>query len=227
MSTPRRQRSTIPPPTASERWDFGALEQRVYGLERSIEDLGKKIDARSSTQWPAVMALLSFIGLAGVVVYLPISQAQAYSNQAIAAVAADVDKIAATLAGVNANLSDDIDEVAAEFRTALADLPEKFVPRSELKERLDMNDKHMEQMTASLLRLQENVFPREVHVQRWEAIAAENDHVRGEVANVREAVQSISPASNTLESIIQRIERLEGRFIDRRMPSDASGGSGF
>lgn len=65
------------------RYDIGALEQRVYGLEKlatdisaSIAALGTKIDERSRTPWATLIAaagfLLLFMSTVGVLAYRPI-----------------------------------------------------------------------------------------------------------------------------------------------------------
>lgn len=66
------------------RYDLGALEQRVFGLEKAIGDisaaisaLGAKIDERARTPWAtlisALVFLLMFISTVGVLVYNPIN----------------------------------------------------------------------------------------------------------------------------------------------------------
>lgn len=65
------------------RYDIGALEQRVYGLEKAISDvssdiaaLGTKIDERSRTPWATLIAaggfLLAFMTTVGVLAYRPV-----------------------------------------------------------------------------------------------------------------------------------------------------------
>lgn len=65
------------------RYDIGALEQRVYGVEKAVNDitaaisaLGTKIDERSRTPWTTLIAafasLLAFMSTVGVLAYRPI-----------------------------------------------------------------------------------------------------------------------------------------------------------
>src|SRR6185437_7445828 len=65
------------------RYDIGALDQRVFGLEKAVNDisssiaaLGTKIDERSRTPWVTIIAsftlLLGFMTTIGVMVYQPI-----------------------------------------------------------------------------------------------------------------------------------------------------------
>lgn len=67
------------------RYDIGALEQRVYGLEKlatdisaSIAALGTKIDERSRTPWATLIAaagfLLLFMSTVGVLAYRPVEE---------------------------------------------------------------------------------------------------------------------------------------------------------
>lgn len=65
------------------RFDIGALEQRVYGVEKAVNDisasiaaLGTKIDERSRTPWATLISaaafLLLFMSTVGVLAYRPI-----------------------------------------------------------------------------------------------------------------------------------------------------------
>lgn len=65
------------------RYDIGALEQRVFTLEKGLNDissaisaLGAKIDERSRTPWATLIAafafLLAFMTTVGVLAYRPI-----------------------------------------------------------------------------------------------------------------------------------------------------------
>lgn len=65
------------------RYDIGALEQRVYGVEKAVNDisssiaaLSTKIDERSRTPWATLIAaagfLLLFMSTVGVLAYRPI-----------------------------------------------------------------------------------------------------------------------------------------------------------
>lgn len=65
------------------RYDIGALEQRVYGVEKAINDisssiaaLGTKIDERSRTPWATLISaaafLLLFMSTVGILAYRPI-----------------------------------------------------------------------------------------------------------------------------------------------------------
>src|SRR6185437_2701859 len=65
------------------RYDIGALDQRVFGLEKAVNDisssiaaLGAKIDERSRTPWVTIISsftlLLGFITTIGVILYQPI-----------------------------------------------------------------------------------------------------------------------------------------------------------
>ena len=68
------------------RYDIGALEQRVTGTERALNDissqiaaLGAKLDERSRTPWVTLIAaggfLLAFMSTIGVLAYSPIERA--------------------------------------------------------------------------------------------------------------------------------------------------------
>lgn len=65
------------------RYDIGALDQRVFGLEKAVNDitsaisaLGTKIDERSRTPWTTVIAafgfMLAFMTTVGILAYRPI-----------------------------------------------------------------------------------------------------------------------------------------------------------
>jgi hypothetical protein len=65
------------------RFDIGALEQRVYGVEKAVNDisssiaaLSTKIDERSRTPWATLIAaagfLLLFMSTVGVLAYRPV-----------------------------------------------------------------------------------------------------------------------------------------------------------
>lgn len=65
------------------RYDLGALEQRVFGLEKALNDisssiaaLGTKIDERSRTPWMTLISafgfLLAFMTTVGFLAYKPI-----------------------------------------------------------------------------------------------------------------------------------------------------------
>jgi hypothetical protein len=67
------------------RYDIGALEQRVFGLEKQLNDisssiaaLGAKLDERSRTPWVTLIAaggfLLAFMTTIGVLAYGPIEK---------------------------------------------------------------------------------------------------------------------------------------------------------
>jgi hypothetical protein len=75
MTTPREIKT---------RHDFGALEQRVYGVEKAVGEirdylasLSTKIDERSRTPWTTLIAVggftLALISAIGVLAYTPIN----------------------------------------------------------------------------------------------------------------------------------------------------------
>jgi hypothetical protein len=66
------------------RHDFGALEQRVYGVEKAVGEirdylagLSTKIDERSRTPWATLIAcggfVLALVSAIGVLAYAPIN----------------------------------------------------------------------------------------------------------------------------------------------------------
>ena len=76
------------------RYDIGALEQRVFGLEKQLNDisssiaaLGAKIDERSRTPWVTLIAaggfLLAFMSTIGVLAYRPVEATLARHEQRI------------------------------------------------------------------------------------------------------------------------------------------------
>lgn len=82
MANPRANRDQ------QARFDIGALEQRVYGVEKAVNDisssiaaLSTKIDERSRTPWATLIAaagfLLLFMSTVGVLAYRPIEADQA------------------------------------------------------------------------------------------------------------------------------------------------------
>lgn len=61
------------------RHDIGALEQRVYGVEQSLQAisqqigaLGSKIEERAKIPWPALGVMLSFLTIVGGLVWYPV-----------------------------------------------------------------------------------------------------------------------------------------------------------
>jgi hypothetical protein len=75
MTTPRETKT---------RFDIGALEQRVYGVEKAVGEirdylasLSTKIDERSRTPWATLIAcggfVLALISAVGVLAYAPIN----------------------------------------------------------------------------------------------------------------------------------------------------------
>lgn len=79
------------------RFDIGALEQRVYSLEKAVGDiasaiaaLGTKIDERSRTPWATLISaaafLLLFMSTVGVLAYRPIEAGIAQHDRRINAI---------------------------------------------------------------------------------------------------------------------------------------------
>jgi hypothetical protein len=75
MTTPRETKT---------RFDIGALEQRVYGVEKAVGEirdylasLSTKIDERSRTPWATLIAcggfMLALVSAVGVLAYAPIN----------------------------------------------------------------------------------------------------------------------------------------------------------
>lgn len=79
------------------RFDIGALEQRVYGVEKAVTDisagiaaLSTKIDERARTPWATLIAgavfLLAFMTSVGVLAYKPIESDIARHQQRLNAI---------------------------------------------------------------------------------------------------------------------------------------------
>lgn len=191
-------------------YDIGALEQRVYGIEKSqtalverinemahgfegrfdrlaaslearTADLSSAIEKRSSPQWQAVSVGVTLIGMVGLIVYSLIQTQIARHGE-------------------------DIDLLQAQI-----------VPRAEIDDRREISGQRTERIEADIQRLIASTYPREVHLERWAAFSAELDHHREEMKAIREDVTAISPTGSVLDSLADRIGRLESRWIDRRM----------
>ncbi|GGE54305.1 hypothetical protein GCM10007276_34230 [Agaricicola taiwanensis] len=84
---------------------YAALEQRVYGVEQTLQGISAQItglaskwDERGRTQWPTIFSamgvLLAILVTIGGMAWLPIKQAQERSDRDIAGLRADAVSIA-------------------------------------------------------------------------------------------------------------------------------------
>lgn len=182
------------------RYDVGALWSRVdtlsdevHGIRQSISSLHQKLDDRQKTPWAAIGAGIAFLAFISVFIL--------YGFNAYVGAIRDAQ---------------DRTQIQIDRLTAVV------VPRAELEDRREIANQRTERIEADLLRLQGNVYPREVHLERWSAFTAELNHIREEQSEQRDQFNQLYPTSNVLENVLQRIERLESRWIDRRMSPETN-----
>lgn len=206
--------------TARNTYDIGALEQRVYGIEKGQTALAERIDAlasgfdgrldrlasaiekRSQPQWQAISIFVTISIFLSGGLFAMLSSAQG--------------RLERDIANINADLVREVADIQAQIQTQL-------VPRAELDDRREIAGQRTERIEADILRLHESTYPREVHLERWAAFTAELNHIREEQQRLSDTLTSISPAGNVLNDLADRIERLESRWIERRMGSEEPG----
>lgn len=129
-------------PNAGRPTDLGALEQRVYGLEKAVGDissmiagLSSKIDERSRTSWPTLAAFASVLVLVmGALGALATKPMESSLNDIKSSLPLFVTRAEATVARTQ------IERELARLNMALEKADSAIVPRGEHQEKWRGND---------------------------------------------------------------------------------------
>jgi Flp pilus assembly protein TadB len=148
---------------------FGALEQRVAGLERAVTTLADEIRGRSQIPWGAVSACLVALGLV----------------------------MAFAVWGFNAYIGGTQQSI--------------LLVQQATSERMD-------RFEAALMKVQDGIVPRGEHEGKWVTQANETANVQRQIDQMREELGSSFSLNDALQSISERIARLEELRLQQTVP---------
>lgn len=172
-------------------YNFGALEERVSGLEHGLSDVRVSIDGlarevrdRQKFPWPAiwggVSVLLVVVSMFGAVV------------------------IFGFMAYINGNTAGQ-----DRLQTQLAAFIANSVSRPELDERRAASDARMDALEAQVLRITEGIVPRGEHEGHWQNQAASAENLQRQIDQMRNDFGSSFSLNDTLKALMERVDRLE------------------
>lgn len=199
------------------RYDVGALWSRVdtmsdeiHGIRQSIGALHTKLDERQRIPWGAVsagiafMAFISIFILFGLNAYVSsIGQTQMRIETALSNYAADaalaVDRVARQIDARFLRAEDQTGARVLRIEEDMAGLSDRYVEIPEA-----------DRMREAIVDIRGNTFPREVHQERWGAFQAELAHNAEGDRLLAAKVDAIYPTSSAINSIMERLDRVEG-----------------
>ncbi len=172
-------------------YNFGALEERVSGLEHGMSDVRASIDGlarevrdRQKFPWPAiwggVSVLLVVVSMFGAVV------------------------IFGFMAYINGNTSQQ-DRLQAQLSAFI----QNSVSRTELEERRTASDSRMALLEAQVLRISEGIVPRGEHEGHWDREAVNATNLQRQIDQMRDDFGSSFSLNDTLKALMERVDRLE------------------
>jgi prefoldin subunit 5 len=178
------------------------IESSLSGISSSISSLASKLEDRNRPQWGLLVSLASFILLfvssVGFLAYAPISKGQS--------------DLQTTLTK------------AVEAQAAILDvLRTNYIPRDELDWRGQRAKEDRERTDRAIVDLNANVFPREVHIQRWARfdsdIAATRHDMDVQVANLQRQIEALQrqqgdtyTARDALLDVKRQVEQLQNEI---------------
>lgn len=167
--------------------DFGALKanvehlsEAVQGIRQSIGGLHAKLDERQKTPWSAIGAGIGFLAFIGIFL----------------------------LFGFNAYVGS-IRDAQDRTQVQIDRLAEITVPRAELEDRRSISGQRTERIESDIQRLNEGIVPRGEHEERWRSFAAEDTNLQRQIDQTNTKIDSLIPASGVIESLADRLDRLE------------------
>jgi hypothetical protein len=149
--------------------NFGALEQRVAGLERAVTTLADEIRGRSQIPWGAVSACLVALGLV----------------------------MAFAVWGFNAYIGGTQQSI--------------LLVQQATSERMD-------RFEAALMKVQDGVVPRGEHEERWRSLESGDINLQRQIEQIRAELGSSFSLNDALQSISERIARLEELRLQQTVP---------
>lgn len=148
---------------------FGALEQRVAGLERAVTTLADEIRGHSQIPWGAVSVGLIILGLV----------------------------MSFAIWGFNAYIGGTQQSIMLVQQSA---------------------GERMDRFEAALMKMQDGIVPRGEHQGKWETQANETANIQRQIDQMREELGSSFSLNDALQSISERIARLEELRLQQTVP---------
>lgn len=208
---------------AAGRYDdakLAALEQRVYGLERGVQDLNQafsgrigevsaqlaglttRLDERSRTPWATIVSAM------GVVLAIVIAGGQLAKtpvDDALARLERDYDRLARDAVGSSS---------LAEFKATYEN--NRLVFRQDLDARFARVDGEIAQLEERARAAQAAVVPRGEHEERWRSQDAAVAAVQRQVDDLKSAFGGIYGARDVIIELRERLDRMERAPAERR-----------
>lgn len=172
------------------RHDVGALEQRVYGVEQSLQAisqqigaLGSKIDDRARTPWATLASfagvMVIVLGAFGTVIYRPIDLEQT-------------------------RLRADLNEVA-----------KSSVARSELAIVTKYMDRDFAALTAQVKANNESIVPRGEHQEKWAGQSQITANIQRQLDDFRRDFGSTYSLRDAFQNVQRKVDDLEKELRDK------------
>lgn len=182
-----------------------SVERAIVTIQESVSSLHVKFDARNATPWGAVGAGIAGIALLGGIIIWALSTYVGAISDGLMRTQGLIERLADTT-------------VSREVYQQRWDAFE--TERDNTRATNNARTVRIEEDIKGVQTyLQDHTYPREVHQERWSAFTAELNDVRDDVQRVEAQQAAIYPTGNTINDILERIERLETRRMD---PSPSS-----
>ena len=179
------------------RFNIGALEQRVYGLEQGVATLSsqltgisQQLTAGGKTNWGVLVSTagfcLVFAGTIGGLAYAPIRENQT-----------DLKTSMAKLAEAQANLSE---RVTREFVTV-----------RELDTRAERTKTDLSRVREDVQAIDRELVPRAEHTERWRSNEREFVGIQRQIDDLKRFNTDLVSAKDFIKNLDDRMRTLERR----------------
>jgi hypothetical protein len=189
---------------------LAALEQRVYGLERSVHDLNQlftgrigevsaqlaglstKLDERSRTPWATIV---SAMGVVLAIVIAGGQLAKAPVDDALARLDRDYDRLAREAVGTGS---------FSEFKTTYEN--DRLLGRHDLDARFARTDAAVAAVERGV---RDALVPRGEHQERWRAQEAAAGALQRQIDALKSDLGGVYGARDVIMDLRERLERVE------------------
>ena len=211
----------------SATYDFGALEQRVRGVEASVSNvrsdissLGSKIDAQqlafasaSKTNWSVLAsffgAIIVVIGALGSIAKSPIDAALIRLDSDVREVNRQIVPRAESdsrLAVVNRDIRDLFDQSKA--LATKAEIETSAKRRDDIQK---ITDGRIDRIMGQLEQFREQVVPRGEHQRWWASQETADGNLQRQLDEMKKAFGDTFSLRDALQQMQRRIDALEGQ----------------
>ncbi len=176
--------------------NIGALQQRVYGLEQAVSNIGSQLTSISQqiatggkTNWSVLVGTASFClifaGAVGGLAYAPIRENQT-----------------------------DLKVAVVEIAKSLGGLSEKFVSIRELDARSGRTREEIARINQDINAIEKITVPRGEHEEKWRSSEKQFESVQRQVDDLKRFNTDLVSARDFIKNLDERM-----RSLERRPPS--------